>query len=232
MRHNQNTTMTETTKKGGIAAAPKQTPGGIPVHCRFDKLMPATELQRNPKNYRQHPASQIRVLAGLIRQNGWRKPVVVSDRSGLIITGHGSTMAAISMQDSVPVEFQHFTDEAAENAAMIGDNKATEGAKDDEAALAALIKELGGINPEAVGMGADELERLTAMANGTATPKAPRAPGKSVISYNLIFDTLDQQQRFYDLLTKLKKDHPDLTTIASRIDRFITAATAEPAPRQ
>lgn len=41
------------------------------------------------------------------------------------------------------------------------------------------------------------------------------------IKYEILFDTEEQQQQFYDFIGRLKKDYPECDTIASRIMQFI-----------
>lgn len=206
-----------------VAVQPTSTPTGIPIHCLFDKMIPAKELTANPKNYRKHPDSHVQKLCGIIRENGWRKPVVVSRLSGLIVTGHGATLAGMAMDDSVPVEYQDFASAAAEKRALVADNKASDGAKDDDAILAQLLKELEGVTPDGIGMTLKEMEELTAIANGTSTPKgSTRSTPKAVISYNLIFDNLGQQERFYAAVNSVKESRPDLATFAARLDHILS----------
>ena len=67
------------------------------------------DLKSHPDNYNTHPPAQLRALAKIIEEQGWRRPVVVSKLSGCIVAGHGAVMAAIENgQDLVPVEWQEF----------------------------------------------------------------------------------------------------------------------------
>lgn len=72
----------------------KKSGGAVAVACAFDKMVKIGDVKPNPKNPNQHPEAQIDALAKLIKHLGWRAPVTVSNRSGLVVRGHGRLMAA------------------------------------------------------------------------------------------------------------------------------------------
>ena len=122
-------------------SAPPST--GPAVNCAFDKLVPLEQLIPNPRNPNQHPEVQIRLLAKVIAHQGWRSPVVVSKRSGFIVSGHGRYEAAKVLGVSVvPVDYQEFATEADEWAHLIADNRLAELAESDSAAMRELLAEL------------------------------------------------------------------------------------------
>lgn len=203
------------------------TDKGIAVHCHFTELRNAATIAAHAKNYRRHPQDQITRLVGLIKANGWRRPVVVSGLSGRIITGHGLVAAGTFMGDSVPVEVQQFADEAEESRHLVGDNRASHGGSDDEAALVELLRELEGLDPAGVGIPEAEFAELMKFSNEPPPPPAPAAPKAPAITYELVFDSKDQQERFHGFLRRLKKDLPSLSTHAARLDHFITRQPAE-----
>jgi ParB-like chromosome segregation protein Spo0J len=69
------------------------------IHCAYDKLVPLIELEsrRHPKNPNTHSAAQVAAIAAVLEGNGWRQPVVVSNRSGLITKGHGRLDVALML---------------------------------------------------------------------------------------------------------------------------------------
>jgi ParB-like chromosome segregation protein Spo0J len=67
----------------------------IPVHCAHTRLADPATLQPNPVNPNQHSAHQIQLLASIIQEQDWRNPVTASNRSGLIVRGHGRLHAAL-----------------------------------------------------------------------------------------------------------------------------------------
>ena len=94
--------------------------GSVPVYCSHDKIVPIEEVKPNPKNPNQHPESQIEMLAKIITTQGWRAPVTVSTRSGLVVRGHGRLMAAkFAGLEFVPVDFQHYESNDAELADLL-----------------------------------------------------------------------------------------------------------------
>ena len=77
------------------------------VYCRFTEMRPLVSLVEHPKNPNTHPQAQLERLADVIRGNGWRQPITVSDRSGYIIKGHGRYQAAkLAVFTAAPVEVQ------------------------------------------------------------------------------------------------------------------------------
>lgn len=116
---------------------------GIEVWCGFDKLVPVEDLKPNPRNPNTHPARQIELLAKNIRYFGWRNPVTVSKRSGLIVAGHGRLAAArhLGLQ-LVPVDYQDFSSESDEMAVLVADNRLAELASIDLNSLESVVNEL------------------------------------------------------------------------------------------
>lgn len=106
------------------------TKDDVAVFCSYDEILPIGQLQPNPQNPNQHNEQQVKLLGEIIRSAGWRAPITVSKRSGLIVKGHGRRLAAIDARLAwVPVEYQEYATEAEEYADF------------DEDALADLIGE-------------------------------------------------------------------------------------------
>ena len=61
------------------------------------KDLPLKQLEDWPRNYRKHPADQIKRLVDSLKRNGQRKAVVVQESTNRIIAGHGVVEAARSM---------------------------------------------------------------------------------------------------------------------------------------
>ena len=96
-------------------ATPKAYAGSVPVFCAHDAIVPLKDLRPNPKNPNQHPPEQIKLLASIIRATGWRAPITVSKRSGLVTKGHGRLMAAqLDDLTDAPVDYQDYASEAEE----------------------------------------------------------------------------------------------------------------------
>ena len=116
--------------------------GDIPVFCAFDKIVPLEELKPNPKNPNHHPQNQVELLARVIEAQGWRQPVKVSTRSGLIVSGHGRYEAALHLGCPVPVDFQSYPSDEDELADLLADNRIAEMAEMDNEMLRDLFAEL------------------------------------------------------------------------------------------
>jgi len=147
---------------------PKKKPramiGKVPVWCAHDKIVDCVELKPNPKNPNTHPASQIALLGKIIAEQGWRSPITVSKRSGLIVKGHGRLEAAFKAGiQQAPVDLQDYESEAAEHADMVADNRLSELAEIDSDKLTDLLTELRitNIDMELTGFSDDEIAKLT-----------------------------------------------------------------------
>lgn len=87
------------------------------------QIVDIASLVLNPKNNNKHPKEQIERLAKLIEFQGFRNPVVVSNRTGFVVAGHGRIEAAkMAGLKEVPVMFQDFENEAQEYAYLTSDN--------------------------------------------------------------------------------------------------------------
>lgn len=134
----------------------------IPVFCAHSEMVAIEKLIPNPRNPNRHPENQIKLLAKIIKGQGFRNPIVVSKRSGFVIKGHGRLEAAKLLEmTEVPVDFQDYENEAAEWADMIADNRIAEIADTDEDELKSLLKELDGkIDLDLTGFDGDSLDDL------------------------------------------------------------------------
>lgn len=104
----------------------------------IDSLIP------NPKNNNKHPPEQIERLSKLIEYQGFRNPLVVSNRSGFVLCGHGRIEAAKKAGlKQVPVMFQDFENEAQEYAYLTSDNAIASWAELDLAAVNTEMLDLG-----------------------------------------------------------------------------------------
>jgi hypothetical protein len=115
----------------------------IEVLCSHKELVPIGKVKPHPSNPNKHPRKQIALLAKIIRENGWRNPIVVSGRSGLVIKGHARLEAAELLgMKKVPVDFQDYASEAQEFEDMIADNRIAELAEMDGDLLAQALRNL------------------------------------------------------------------------------------------
>ncbi len=142
---------------------PRATASGIPVYCTYDKIVPISELRPNPLNPNQHPPEQIAALGKIIRGAGWRNNITISNRSGMIVKGHGRLLAAqLEELTEAPVEYQDHATEADELADLTADNRIAELAETDRTKLAEVFEKIdtGGIDFSLSGYTEDEYEEL------------------------------------------------------------------------
>lgn len=93
-------------------------------NCAYDELVNIDKLVPNPKNNNKHPKEQIERLSKIIDFQGQRKAVVVSNRSGFIVKGHGCLEALKLLGwKQVAVDYQDYDSEAQEYADMTADNE-------------------------------------------------------------------------------------------------------------
>ena len=162
------------TPKNQISSSiPDHHQSAILVHCSHAQLIDVTELVANPRNPNKHSDKQVALLAKIIRHQGWRSPITVSNRSGFVVTGHGRLQAAILLGEQlVPVDRQDFASEADEWAHLVADNRIAELADADKSMIAELLKELdsGGLDMDLTGFDMDALDELM------KSPPQPDAP--------------------------------------------------------
>lgn len=122
---------------------PKAMADTVEVFCAHDKIVDIDELVGNPRNPNKHPAEQITALAKIIKRQGWRHPIVVSNRSGFVVKGHGRLLAAKELGVSkVPVDFQDYESEASEYADLMADNKIQEFSELDLKLSADILRDI------------------------------------------------------------------------------------------
>jgi phage regulator Rha-like protein len=94
------------------------------IKCAYTELVDVSKLIPNPKNNNKHPIDQIKRLAKIIDFQGQRSPIVVSNRSGFIVKGHGR-LEAIKLLgwEKCAVDYQDYDSEAQEYADMTADNE-------------------------------------------------------------------------------------------------------------
>lgn len=108
-------------------------------------LLPIGEIKPNPKNRNKHPPEQIERLKDLIRFQGFRQPLIVSNQSGWLVVGHGRLEAAKALQMThVPVIFQDFESPEVEYSFAVSDNSIASWSELD---LSGINLDLGDLGP-------------------------------------------------------------------------------------
>lgn len=91
--------------------------------CNEVKLEKISNLKNHPKNNNTHSSEQIKRLAHIIKIQGFRNPVIVSNQSGYIVAGHARVQALKLLEaEFVPVLYQDFINEEYEYAFLTADN--------------------------------------------------------------------------------------------------------------
>ena len=159
------------------APAREITPDGVPVFCAHDAIVAVADVKPNPGNPNQHGEDQIIRLGSVIEANGWRAPVTISNRSGLVVRGHGRLMAAKHKGwGYVPVEYQDYASEEEETADLIADNRLAELSELDTGKLLDLVGELdtGDIPMELTGFTDEEIREMMEALEGTGDTEDDR----------------------------------------------------------
>ena len=141
-----------------------KTQQSVAINCLEQiTMVPTHELVPHPRNPNKHPEEQLRLLAKIILATGWRHPIVVSKRSGFVISGHARLIVAERLGlNEVPVNYQDWPSEAREWADLIADNRITELAEMDRPMLKDLLQEIdtGEIDLELTGFTEAVIEDL------------------------------------------------------------------------
>lgn len=142
------------------------------------------ELIPYARNSRTHSDEQVAQICASIKEFGFTNPVLI-DADGVIIAGHGRTIAAqrLKIKEVPCLRLSHLT-EAQKKAYVIADNKLALNAGWDDEMLALELGELSDLNFDLslTGFGDDELDALLAKAveeglvDEDAVPDAPEEP--------------------------------------------------------
>lgn len=112
-----------------------------------------SKIKPNPKNRNNHSKEQIERLCKIIMYQGFRNPLIISNRSGYLVAGHGRLLAAKELGiKEVPVIYQDFDDEDQEYTAAVSDNAISSWAELDLSGINADIPELGPFDIDLLGI--------------------------------------------------------------------------------
>ena len=188
---------------------PKEA-SGISIHCSCSSIEDIVNVIPNPSNPNRHSDSQIGLLARIIRNQGWRSPIVISRRSGFVVKGHGRLEAAKLLQvQSVPIDYQEYETEASEWADMVADNKIAELAEVSKQDLKEILDGLGsieGFDMTLTGYDEQEISALIDQVEEAGTPADEwegmpefNNPAKGFNTVSIHFKTKDRLEEFCKL---------------------------------
>lgn len=107
----------------------------------------------HPKNPNKHSKEQIERLAKIVKYQGFRSPLIISNRSGLLISGHGRLEVAKKMgMKTLPVIFQDFESDEQEYAALVSENSIALWAELDLEGIRMDVETLQDIDIELLGL--------------------------------------------------------------------------------
>lgn len=114
------------------------------IRCPHDAVVSVKDLKPNPLNRNSHPKDQLERLAKILEYQGWRYPIKVSKRSGLITSGHGRLEAAKLLKwKEVPVSYQEYESEEQEYADTVSDNSIASWSELDLSGINSDLTDLG-----------------------------------------------------------------------------------------
>lgn len=188
------------------------------------------KLRGYARNSRRHTDAQVQAIAASIRRFGFTAPILAQP-DGTVIAGHGRLEAArlVGLKRVPVIRLAHLSAEEA-RAYLIADNRLAEMASWDTELLHSELAELAKleVNPglDALGYSEAELSKMIGKVGdpgGKSQEKSRGGKGglgNPVISYTLVFDTEEQQTRFYAFLRWLRAGQPG-DTIAQRLDGYL-----------
>ena len=115
----------------------------LEIRSKDIKLVDVDSIVPNPKNANRHSVEQIKRLEKLIKYQGFRNPLIISNRTGFLIAGHGRLEAAKNLGiEKLPVIYQDFENEAQEYAYLVSDNEIARWAELDKQAVYEDLKNI------------------------------------------------------------------------------------------
>lgn len=116
------------------------------VKIRSEKIVmvPIEQIKLNPKNRNKHPKEQIDRLVEIIRYQGFRRPVSISNQTGFLSCGEGRYLAAktIGLKE-IPAIMQDYDSQDQEYADGVADNAIDKWAELDFAGINHDLADLG-----------------------------------------------------------------------------------------
>lgn len=109
-------------------------------------MVPIKDILPNEKNRNSHSKEQIKRLCEIISYQGFRVPLIISNRTGKLVAGHGRLLASKELGlTEVPVSYQDFQSDEQEYAAGISDNSIAAWSELD---LSGINDDIGDFGPD------------------------------------------------------------------------------------
>lgn len=117
------------------------------------KMVNVGDVQPWEKNPNKHSKEQIERLCQIIKYQGFRNPLVISNQSGKLIVGHGRLEAAKKLGfKQVPVIYQDFESEEQAYAHCVADNAIADWAELDLESIKTNTLDFGPFDLELLGI--------------------------------------------------------------------------------
>jgi len=190
------------------------------IHAALDPfVMDIDDIRPHPRNARQ---GDVGAISESLRFHGQYDPLKYRADTGEILVGNHRWKAAKALGwtkiAAVPLD----VDEATAAKILLVDNRLSDLASYDTEALLELVQDYGiegtGYDGEAMDSMLADVSEPLGESNGLGEP---------VIAYQLVFDTSEQQDRWFSFLRWLRATYPDEETNAVRLDAYIEGVLSE-----
>jgi len=183
----------------------------------FDRI-PAKSIKPHPHNFRTHPERQRNIVTGLLNEVGWIDAVIVNETTGNLIDGHLRLEQALAMDNDVPVLFVKLS-EAEEALALTTLDKSAELAGVDVDNLEILVNKID-VHDVAVQSFVKDIQVDVGLADnkGEGGDESAEGPDADNFQFTMRFSSVDQKEKFYDLLRWLKDTYPDADDLGHRFE--------------
>lgn len=195
-----------TRQVSGVDGAGK---GAAAEWVAIDKLRPWV---KNPR--RNDPA--VKAVADSIRRFGFGSPIIARRENDEVIAGHTRIKAAIKLGlAEVPVRYLDLT-EAEAHALALADNKVSEIAEWDNAALAEILREMAedSVDIASLGWSDEELRALIDGEDAVSPTDAPDQSGDLVESFQVLI-TCKSEDEQASLLERLYSEGYECRALVS-----------------
>ncbi|WP_020393445.1 ParB/RepB/Spo0J family partition protein [Kribbella catacumbae] len=181
-----------------------------------DLRVPIDSIQPHPKNAKK---GDIPKIAGSLTKNGQYRAIVVRQGSNEILAGNHTWKAAKTLGwTQIAAQFVDVDDETALRILLV-DNKSAEDGTYDQDVLAEVLDSLSDLD----GTGYTDEDLAAMIGSSLEVDELPGSAGlgEPVIAYEIVFDTDQQQARWYAFLRWLKSNYHEHDTIGERLAAYV-----------
>lgn len=94
------------------------------IRCSYTAIIPIDQIKPHPRNYNEHSSEQIDLYCEIIKEQGIRRSVTISNLSGNVTRGHGLLSACKKLDyTEIPVDYQDYDSEDQELQDIVADNE-------------------------------------------------------------------------------------------------------------